>query len=284
MPCNDAKHPDADPLVSVLIPVFNGEAYIKAAVISALQQDYPNIEVIIVDDGSTDGTHDLLEQLMAQDQRIMCHRFPTNQGFLSARNMTLKLARGEYVTLLDADDVFLAGKITKQVQFLNENPAYGLVGANCFVVDAFGKRQGHITYPESHDEILKAILLFQPFRQSCIMLRRDLLDKLGGFDEENAVDDYEFFMRFARRWKVHNLQMTLAEYRLHDRNLTRVRQNEMLRGILAAKLRAVFKYGYRPTLPACASFMATLVMLGLPNDLVLRIGTRYLTREPDSLG
>src|SRR5690554_2346492 len=114
--------------VSVLIPAFNRAEFIKETVNSVLNQEYPNVELIVVDDGSTDGTFEILSEYAGQGKlKLLTHPGRENKGQSAALNLALDAASGEFVAILDSDDLFLPGKLSAQVEYLHNHPDVGLV-------------------------------------------------------------------------------------------------------------------------------------------------------------
>src|SRR5947208_11205951 len=135
------------PLVSVVMPVYNGERFVVEAVRSILAQTFRDFECIVVDDGSTDRTPELLAIEQTGDPRLVVHRQPSNMGFRMALNTGCALARGEFIARMDADDVSLPTRLERQVAFLRANPRVGAVGSAIQVIDDRGVRSRIKSYP-----------------------------------------------------------------------------------------------------------------------------------------
>src|SRR5690606_34264080 len=133
--------------VSVLIPLYNRASYILETINSVLEQDYPDIELIVIDDGSTDGG-DLLAEQFAERGALKLLRHPgrVNEGQAAALNLGLTMATGEFIAVLDSDDLYAPGKIAKQVAFFQQNPEVGLVYGNGKGIDAAGNVIYEINY------------------------------------------------------------------------------------------------------------------------------------------
>lgn len=191
------------PLVSVVIPTYNRRELVRRAIDSVFAQDCPVEDVIIVDDGSTDGTGEALRRRYGD--RIRYLRQP-NAGVSAARNRGLAVARGRYLALLDSDDLWLPAKTGLQVAWLDAHPGYGMVVCDVTRVDRHDHDidvlQRRRILPEDgwasrwimHDPVLVP---------ASVMLRREVLDDVGGFDETLATaEDLEFHLRVARRWRI----------------------------------------------------------------------------------
>ncbi len=186
-------------LVSVVIPAWNAEAWVGRAVESALAQDHEPKEIIVVDDGSTDGTADVLA---AYGRRIRLVR-QTNRGLPAARNAGLRAARGTLVAFLDADDRWLPGKLAAQVALMRERPDLGFCATEAWLEDEAGRRLGRWRDEgrlpgRTFLETLFARNAAVPGSASAVMVRRELALAVGGFDETlRAHEDVDLWMRLA---------------------------------------------------------------------------------------
>lgn len=217
--------------VSVIIPVRNGKDYIGECLDSVLAQDYPELEVIVIDDGSTDFDY---QSLRGRDPRIHVIRRHGN-GVSSARNTGMAHASGKYIAFLDADDVWFPGKISAQVRYFEAHPNVGCV---------FGKftrwesnEQGefapwsdltddcsHLTdnEPERSGWIYSRLLTGLLVGMNTAMIRREVFDMLGGFDESMRIgEDYLFWLKVSRMYEMHSLNGAVALYRIHSASAMR---------------------------------------------------------------
>lgn len=187
-----------NPLVSVIIPAFNAAWCIDRAIDSVMEQDYRPLELVVVDDGSTDETPGLLDA--RQDHRIrVVHQ--RNRGLSGARNTGIRQARGEYLAFLDADDWWLPGKLEAQVELLQRQPETGFCSVATRVVDGEGNEVNLWRCPEWQGDFLQALFL-QPAAVagsgSGVMVRRSLFDNTGLFDESlKSLEDIDMWMRLA---------------------------------------------------------------------------------------
>jgi glycosyltransferase involved in cell wall biosynthesis len=202
-------------LVSVLVPCYNSERYIAEAIESIRNQTYPNLEIVVTNDGSTDGSMRLVTELQARDPRIRVASHH-NRGLPAARNTGLSLARGEYVCFLDADDVMLEDKLARQVEFLRLNPGCDLVYSDWYLADErlniTGLVAGRITEPE----LMRAYARRNWFAVMAPLLRRELADRVGKFDESlDASEDWDYWIRCAQAGRFGYLPGAVAIYRSH---------------------------------------------------------------------
>jgi len=212
-------------LVSVIIPTYNRSHFLVEAIESVLSQTYPNVELIVVNDGSTDDTETKLAPYMDKIEYIK----KVNGGISSAVNTGLQASKGKYITRLDDDDLFLPEKIAKQVEVFENNPDIGLVTSGCFVIDSIGRITSVKNAPDFSDYGTFLSLLFDyAIFQSTVMVLHKCHDKLG-FYRKGIGEDYDMFVRIARYWEIGVVNEPLAKIRRHDGNITRnLFKNEVL--------------------------------------------------------
>jgi len=210
--------------VSVLIPLYNRAHYIEKTVESALQQDYPNVELIVVDDGSTDGG-DLLVDAYAKQGKLVLLRHPgrANKGQSAALNLAMAHASGEFIAILDSDDLFMPGKLSAQVAYLQGHPEVGLVYGNGQGVDEKGRHLYHINYdgcPELSDpnRILLDCYFLLPQNS---LVRRSVYDQVGDFDESlRSGQDHDMLIRIAEVTKLAHMSVDVFRYRRHEDSIS----------------------------------------------------------------
>jgi len=213
------------PEVSVVIPVFNGSATIERALQSVFRQSSGNYEVIVVDDGSTDSSKDILRKYESRITLLT----QENLGTTAARNLGAKLARGEYLAFLDQDDWWVSEKITTQVQVLERRRSFGLAFANLYTVDYSGNRLGFMTnrHWQCHSPSSEELLLLFPLYPSSATLRKDLFDSVGGFDTRfglsGAYGDQDLHIRLRGLAPFHFISSPAGFYYWQEERPTRIR-------------------------------------------------------------
>ena len=201
------------PRVSVIMTVHNGLPFVEAAVDSVLGQDFEDFELVVVDDGSTDGTAGVLAA--RTDPRLRLVRAP-HRGRAAALNAALGLARGRYVANLDADDLALPGRLALPARFLDEHPEVAAVGSAVQPYVGAGGGRGPRRLPASDRAIRWAFLLRNPMFHSSVTFRSGALAEAGGYDPTpGLVDDADLLLRLGRRHRLANLAVALAVKRLH---------------------------------------------------------------------
>ncbi len=207
------------PLVSVIIPNYNYARYVGEAVESALGQTYSNLEVIVVDDGSTDNSLEVLERYRDRVKIVE----QQNSGVCVARNRGVAETKGEYIAFLDADDVWLPEKIEKQVKKFESDGDTGLVHVGVIDIDASGEKLAtHLNGMEG--AVASELMMFERAvilgGGSGVMIPRRVFDEVGGFDESLSTSaDWDLYFRISSSFSVGFIGEPLLKYRLHGANM-----------------------------------------------------------------
>jgi len=207
------------PLVSIITPAYNAGDYINEAIGSVLFQTYPNWELIVVDDGSTDDTAEIVKNYSARDSRIKYH-YQENQRMASARNAGIKLAQGKYVVFLDADNLFLPNKIKDQVQFMEVNPKCGLAYSKILHFyneepGVFYKNKNEV--PFRGDDFFRETLHRNFINVLSVIVRKEVFDKFGAFQQgwEACDEQYVWVNLSYHKVRFCYLDKIVGHLRLH---------------------------------------------------------------------
>lgn len=216
-----------NPLVSVVMPVFNGEAFLAEAVDSILRQTYTDFEFIIVNDGSTDRTSTILASY--HDNRILLITNTSNVGITKTLNTGIARACGTYVCRMDADDIALPDRIKQQIDFLDANRTIAILGSNTYLIDAAGNEIDKEIYPQSSHDIARAMFIHNPFAHSTVVIRKSVLDECGSYDERFLHnEDYDLWLRITAKHPAMNLPEFLLKRRIHGKNITIAKKSELI--------------------------------------------------------
>lgn len=212
------------PAVTVVLPAYNAEAYLRDAIESVLAQTYTHFELLVIDDGSTDTTSTILETFSDCRIRRIVHK--QNQGLIATLNEGLREAQGTFIARIDADDVWHAtNKLKKQIDFLQKHPEYALVGTNAITIDETGKILGKIKVPSSDSAIRRQILIKNPFIHPSVVFTKQAALAVGGFARADThAEDYGLWLRMATTNKVANIPEMLMSYRITQTGITRTKQ------------------------------------------------------------
>jgi hypothetical protein len=203
------------PLVSIIMPVRNGERYLQQAMSSILAQSLAEFELIIINDGSTDGTRAILSNY--HDPRIIVVDQP-QEGLVFSLNFGLAMARGQYIARMDCDDICFPRRIEKQIAFLGKHPEVGILGTACMIIDSSGRQLHLKKWPTNSIALRWASLIDTPFAHpTVVMVRSVLTDNKLLYDQDcHAVEDYDLWVRLLNHTNGNNLCEALLYYRLHE--------------------------------------------------------------------
>jgi hypothetical protein len=196
------------------MPVFNGETHLAEAVRSVLGQTLKELEVVAVDDGSRDGSRAILERFARADPRVRLVVNDQNFGGPESRNRGWRQARAPYIACLDADDVALPDRLSRQVEFLDAHPSVAAVGGAQFTIDADGRRISMRRYPTNSRVICSTLMRHNCLGHSSVTMRRAALEAVGGY-RFNSSDDYDLWLRLSERFELANLSEPVSLHRLH---------------------------------------------------------------------
>jgi len=207
------------PAVSVIIPAYNQGHYLRQAVQSVLDQSYDDFEIVVVDDGSTDNTREVVG--LFSDPRI-CYVYQENQGLSAARNTGIGHASGAYLAYLDCDDLFLPRKLELQLEVLEGDRALGFVAGQAIPIDEQGNRAGHI-FRVRPPEAGHRLLLGNPLHVGSVMVRREWQERAGFFDTSlRSYEDWDMWLRLARAGcRMGWVDQPVSLYRFHREQMTR---------------------------------------------------------------
>lgn len=208
-------------LVSIIIPAYNVEKYIRQSIFSVLQQTYKEIEIIIVDDGSTDSTGSIIAEYSAKDTRITILT-QKNRGLAAARNTGLRHAKGEYLCILDSDDIMLPEKIAKQLEFLEQHPEFDITYSDLYHFIDGTSDVYHHTMGALGDNQYQTLLLGNVINPNAVFFRRSVFEKCGGFDETlRSAEDWEYWLNVAyHKIKFGYQPIPLTLYRMRNNSLS----------------------------------------------------------------
>jgi hypothetical protein len=203
------------PRVSVVLPVYNAERFVAEAVESILGQSLTAFELVVIDDGSTDRTPGILAGLAARDRRVrLVSR--ENRGLTRTLNEGLETAAGEYVAIMNADDVALPQRLEKQAAFLDAHPQVAAVGSQTRFLADGGGRGPATSLPRAPDAVRAFLAKASPLAHPAVMLRRSAVLAVGGYRPQiEPAEDYDLWLRLAQHHDLANLPDVLLDYRLH---------------------------------------------------------------------
>ena len=163
------------PLVSVLIPVFNAGNFLVPAIESIFNQTLKNLEIIAIDDGSTDNSLAILKSLAKKDKRLRVYKNPKNLNIANTLNRAIKLAKGQYLARMDADDIASENRLKLQIEYLRSHPGTVIVGGQCQTIDIDGKSLGHKNFPLTDKKIKQSLFEYNPIQHPTIVINKKII-------------------------------------------------------------------------------------------------------------
>jgi glycosyltransferase involved in cell wall biosynthesis len=198
--------------------VYNGAAYLAEAVESVLQQTFADFELVIVDDGSTDATGEMLFRLSAADSRIrVCTR--KHEGYVAALNAGCALARGDLIARLDSDDLAEPSRFARQVEVMDGHPNVAVVGGAMLMITADGRPFYIAAFPQTSEEVRRALESRTAVAHPTVLMRRSVFESVGGYRAAfTHAEDYDLWLRIEKDHEIVNVPDLLGRYRFHENN------------------------------------------------------------------
>jgi hypothetical protein len=226
------------PRVSVVMPVHNGGPHLEHAVESILGQTFADFEFVIIDDGSTDSTAEVLRRHQAADRRVrVLHQ--EKAGLVASLNCGCGQARAPYIARMDADDIAFPDRLARQVEFLDRHPTVALVGSAVVRIDATGRELTRNVCPTSHAEIVEALREYTCFTHPTVVLRATALAAVGGYRPAyRAAEDYDLWLRLSERFELANLPDPLLYYRVSPGQISVLQLDQQIISVVGARAAA----------------------------------------------
>lgn len=211
-----------DPKITIIIPTYNRAGLLPFAVKSVLSQTCEDFELLILDDASTDNTHEVVQPFLA-DPRVRLVSHPQNIGITTNRNYGLSIAKGAYIAMLDSDDLwFDENKLERQLEILESHPDIGIVGTYAKRIDDKEEIVGDISSHAADKSIRNNMMRQNQFIQSSVMIRVKAIEDVGRYDENIAIwEDYELWLRIGKHYQFRNIPEFLTGYRDHAGNISK---------------------------------------------------------------
>jgi len=237
---DDSLSMNAQPLISVIMPCYNSEKYIEQAIESILNQTYKNIELIVVDDCSTDNSFELAKGYSKRDQRVKCFKNKDNIGATKTLNRLIEKSRGQYIARMDPDDISFEDRIEKQYRLLIKQN-YDVLGTNIIFIDSSGNRKSKRRYSKNIGSVIK---LENPLAHPTVLMKKNNLVIYGGYDEKFVTSqDYDLWLRlWSHGCKIGIVDEYCLYYRIHEDGISKKEAKKTLRNWIQIKESARKKY------------------------------------------
>ena len=261
-------------IVSIVLPTHKRPNFLRKAIESALFQNYKDIELLIINDASSDETSEIIAQYAKTDGRITEIKNEKQLGLARSLNRGIQQAKGLYIARLDDDDFWSdARKLEKQVKFLETHPEYILVGAGQIRIDEKGNERIRYLFPETDEQIRKVILLNNPFAHTSVLFRKNAWKNAGGYDENlDFSEDWDLWMRFGKIGKLYNLQEYVVTYLQSNQNRSNfnVQANARLNLNLRRKYQKDYPHFWKGFLIGLGAYVLSLPIVYLLRSRLLQ--------------
>jgi glycosyltransferase involved in cell wall biosynthesis len=210
------------PTLSAIMIVYNGAHFIESAIRSVLEQTYSDFELLILNDGSTDKTEEVILSMASLDSRIRYLKNDTNMGLSYSRNKIIRNANGNYIAVTDSDDISISTRFEKQMNFLLANSSMAVLGSAVTLMNDKGELFDIWHYPIEHKEIEEGLKTACVIANPASIFKKDVFTEVNGYNEQLTIcEDWDFFVRAAKIFSCHNLSEPLIHYRIHNNNISK---------------------------------------------------------------
>lgn len=223
-------------MISIIIPIFNGDKFLEKTINSALNQDYPDIEILLINDGSSDKSQEIINKYVSRFPNRIRSFYQKNSGVCAARNNGIKEAKGSYIAFLDQDDIWHSQKLSMQIKILEHNAKIGLVICNFYIINEDDVRVGDARQAsiKINDENVRELLFVNNVLgpPSCALIRKECFGKAGLFDKtlSSGPEDRDMWLRICNYYSIYFLNEGLCGFRFHannaHRNISRMKLNQ----------------------------------------------------------
>lgn len=234
------------PLISVIMPVYNGEKYLVEAIESILTQTLTNFEFIIINDASTDKTAKILKKYVEKDPRIRVLTNKTNLNIAETRNRGIREAKTDIIVSMDADDVAFPDRFKQQYEVIKANPKVAVVGGDIQIIDEGGNAVTYRSYKTTSKLLKRTMLRYSPFAQSATMLRKSYAEEFGLYNPKmSPSEDVDLWFRLGTKYDFASIPYPLLKYRVYmgSNSNKKLRKVEIL--TLLLRINAVRNLGYK---------------------------------------
>ena len=210
------------PKVSVVLPVYNADAYVGEVLVTILEQSFTDFEVIIIDDGSRDASAKVVKRYAKMDERIKCH-YQKNRGgdkLGTTLNYGVSLARGELIARADSDDPWMLDRLEKQVTYMEKHPKCVVCGGGAEIIDTEGRHVWTFIVPSSDEDMRRTMPLYTPLNHGGVIFRKEAFLKAGEYVDIKYAEDFDLWVRMSRLGEMHNLPEAVFKYRKNEKGIS----------------------------------------------------------------
>jgi len=228
--------------VTILMAAYNASNYIAESITSVLNQTFQNYELLIINDGSTDNTETVIQSF--KDSRIRVIKNEVNRGLIESRNIALKEAKGNFIAILDSDDIAMPDRLEKQLNAFRNNPELAVVGSRALIIDQNDNETGEKLAVFTGIDKIKITLFFEnTIVHSSTMIRTKIFREVNGYQGDSLIEDYDLFYRISQKYAIENLEDYLVKYRIHGTNISIQKRDQLDQALYNLKIRQLNQFG-----------------------------------------
>ena len=259
------------PRISIILPACNAGRFLRKSLDSVLKQTYPDFELMICDDASTDDTADILAEYAARDMRVKILRNSVRSGVARTLNKLLSAAECPLIARMDADDICEPERLERQVGFLEAHPQVSFLGSQLLIIDESDAVVGRRFYPSGYDDICRSMLIRNSFAHPSMVMRRDSVMMLGGYREIRGAEDYDLWMRALNYgFRMENVDEALLRYRISSGQEKKRNLKPTLRATLSLQRKYLFNRRFF-TFKAFFAVALEHLLLCLPDAVIMKL-------------
>jgi len=269
------------PLISVIMPTYNASEYLSKAIESILWQTHTNWELICVNDGSTDNSLSMLKAFAKKDKRIKIYTNRTKRGIGYSLNKALKVTQGKFVARMDADDISLSDRLTKQLEFLNKNKEIVACGGQAEIIDSSDNIIAYKKFPTNPETLYKMIMKVIPLQHPLLMARSDVLKNYKYLENLSTAEDVDMLFYLLSRGKISNIDSVIYKYRkvTLSNGYHNVKKTFFI--TFLTRLNAILKYHYEPSFMGISISLFELAVVSiLPSKLIVKVFEKIRFEQP----
>lgn len=213
------------PTVSIVMSTYNDALFLEKAIRSVIKQTFKNWEFIIINDASVDNTDSILRKFRQKDKRIIYIKNDKNFGLTRNLNRGIDIAKGEFIGRIDGDDYWTdKTKLRRQVDFMQQNPGYGMVGCFAHAIDSSDRKLFEIVYPSKDEDIRKIMLRHGPFVHSSVLIRKSILFRIGKYNNTHThSEDYDLYLNLGTVSSFFNIPKFMVNYRVNPLGISQTK-------------------------------------------------------------
>lgn len=260
-----------NPLISILMPVYNAGDFLVEAIESIRNQTLKDWELIVVDDGSTDKSIEILKKYAEKDSRIKVFKFKKNKGLAFALNYGLNKVHGKYLARMDADDISYPKRLETQLRYLIRNPKVVAVGSQVKLINEKGNFIGYKKFPTDPKKIYQMMGMMMSIQHPTLLTYTKLIKKCG-YANHTTAEDVSMFFKLMQFGEFLNTKEVLLKYRIRKNSNSLKNPKKTFYLTLKSRIKAVIDWGYKPTIPAVLINIAQFILISLlPDNLVISL-------------